>query len=253
MNYISGVRLLHKYVGVTCEAMDSHDVKLMQRGIALTHDRELPLRRPITIDILGQLAALCDALHPIGVIYKCVFVLAFFGMLRISNLLPVSAGAFNIRENLCNADVWEHTPGLVIMLRWSKTRQTRRQPHLVGLPRLRNRPDICPVLAYRQYCKVAPLTARGPMFVLPNGTVVTQAMARAALKLLLKHLGLSASLLQFHGFRKGGAQLCYSLGINVEHIKAHGDWASDCVWDYIAPGRYAPSPHVPAALAQRLT
>ena len=43
------------------------------------------------------------------------------------------------------------------------------------------------------------------------------------------------------------------LGASVDHvIKAHGGWASDCVWDYIAPGRFQPSKHIPNLLDEIL-
>ena len=253
LNYLSGVRTLHKLVGSPCAAIDSYDVHLMQRAIALTLDRSLPQRQPITLDILYQLLNICDITEPHGAIYRCIFTMAFFGMLRLSNLVPSTSATFNVRENLCAADVWEHPPGLVIMSRWSKTRQHRGQTHYIALPQLAHHPTLCPVRAYRLYLAQVPSSgARAPMFRTPDGRTVTQPMVREALRVMLRCAGYAPALLTFHGLRKGGAQLCYSLGINVEHIKAHGGWASDCVWDYIAPGRYVPSPHVPSELARRL-
>ena len=254
LNYLSAVRTLHNKLGAPCSAMDSYDVHLMQRALSLTLDRSLPMRQPITVEILTQLLQVCDASGPYGVIYRCIFTMAFFGMFRLSNLVPPTASSFTVRENLCSADVWEHPPGLIVMSRWSKTRQRRGQTHFVGLPRLKNQPDLCPVRSHCQYRAIVP--AGGPtvpMFRTPNGRVVTQAMVREALRLMLRSTGHSPSLLTFHGFRKGGAQLCYSLGVDTAHIKAHGGWASDCVWDYIAPGRHTPSPHVPQALSRLLT
>ena len=106
LNYLSGVRTLHKLVGSPCAAIDSYDVHLMQRAIALTLDRSLPQRQPITLDILYQLLNICDITEPHGAIYRCIFTMAFFVMLRLSNLVPSTSATFNVRENLCAADVW---------------------------------------------------------------------------------------------------------------------------------------------------
>ena len=186
---------------------------LMQRALSLTLDRSLPMRQPIMVDILTQILQVCYATGPYGLIYRCIFTMAFFGMFRLSNLVPLSASSFTVRENLCSANVWEHPLGLIVMSRWSKTRQRRGQTHFVGLPRLKNEPDLCPVLSHCQYGAIVP--AGGPMvpiFRTPDGRVVTQAMVREALRLMLRCTGHSPSLLTFHSFRKGGA-----------HIKAHGD------------------------------
>jgi hypothetical protein len=43
--------------------------------------------------------------------------------LRQSNLAPKTAAAFDIRRNTCRGDVICHPPGLVILLKWTKTLQ----------------------------------------------------------------------------------------------------------------------------------
>ena len=252
MNYVSAIRVLHKMVGVPCTAVDSYDVHLMLRAVSLTLDRTLPVRQPITLDVLVQLVAICDALPVYGPVYKCIFIIAFFGLLRLSNLVPDSAASFKVAENLCCADVWEQDPGLIVMMRWAKTQQKRSQPLLVALPCLSSRSNICPVAAFKAYRALVPYSAKNPMFTFPDGRIVTKALVRKALKLMLIELKFPPTLLTFHGFRKGGAQLYYDMGLPIEDIKAHGGWASDCVWQYIAPGRFAPATRVPRALMQYL-
>ena len=124
---------------------------------------------------------MCYASGPYGLIYRCIFTMAFFGMFRLSNLVPPTASSFTVRENLCSADVWEHPPGLIIMSRWSKTRQRCGQTHFVGLSRLKNQTDLCPVRSHWQYRAIVPAgRPTVPMFRTPDGRVVMQAMVREA-------------------------------------------------------------------------
>ena len=151
----------------------------MHEALSLTLDLSLPMCQPITLDILTQLLYVCDVSGPYGLIYCCIFIMAFFGMFCLCNLVPSTALSFAVQENLCSADVWEHPPGLVVMSRWSKTPQLHRQMHYARLPWLKNQPDLCPLQSHCQYRSIVPADGPTvPMFRTPDGRVVTQAMVR---------------------------------------------------------------------------
>ena len=137
--------------------------------------------------------------------YCCIFIMAFFGMFGLSNLVPSTALSFAVQENLCSADVGEHPPGLVVMSQWSKTPQLRRQMHYAGLPWLKNQPDLCPLQSHCRYRSIVPADGPTvPMFRTPDGRVVT-GHGSWGLRLMLHCAGHSPSLLTFHSFRKRGA------------------------------------------------
>lgn len=236
VNYVSAVRLLHKLVGVQASSLHCFELDLMLRAMSVTLDRTLPCRQPVSIGLLSSLCQLCEKLDTLGTVVKCVFLFAFFGFLRISNVVPSAAAKFDRTRHLCGGDVFTTTTGLDIIIKWSKTRQTRFGGHTITLPRLPGHP-LCPVAAYRDMTRVVPTGANKPLFRFPGKSrqPLTGPILRAILHCLVESLGLAAGQITFHSFRKGGASLCYNKGVQLAHIKQHGDWQSDSVWRYIFP------------------
>ena len=77
VNYIGGVRFLHKLLNVSSTALASFDLELMMRAINITMERKTPVRLPVTLEMLHALCEICDMLPPNGVVFKCVFLFAF--------------------------------------------------------------------------------------------------------------------------------------------------------------------------------
>ena len=98
-NYISAVRLLHKYLGAQATSFDCFEMKLMLRAIDNTLSHTLNQRLPITIDILQALCSTSDRISGSGLVLK----FAFF--LRQSNLAPRSARSFDKRKHTCREDI----------------------------------------------------------------------------------------------------------------------------------------------------
>ena len=57
VNYIGGVRFLHKLLNVSSTALASFDLELMMRAINITIERKTPVRLPVTLEMLH---ALCE-------------------------------------------------------------------------------------------------------------------------------------------------------------------------------------------------
>ena len=121
VNYIGGVRFLHKLLNVSSTALASFNLELMMRALNITMERKTPVRLPVTLEMLQALCEICDMLPPNGVVFKCVFLFAFFGFFRCSYLVP-SSNAFDVTRNLCGGDVFITNGKLIILVKWSKTR-----------------------------------------------------------------------------------------------------------------------------------
>lgn len=227
---------MHKLLDVNSLALSSFDLELMIRAINLTMDRKVPLRLPITLELLHKLCDTCDLLPPNGIVFKCVFLFAFFGFFRCSNLVPSSTRAFDISRHLCGGDVFHESGQLVILVKWSKTRQRRDHAQLISLPNLQGHP-LCPISAYEAMCAMIPPQPNLPLFrIMHNNypTVLTAAYLRRYLKAVIIEIGASPTQFTMHSFRKGGATFCFNKGIELAHIKSQGDWRSNAVWRYIA-------------------
>ena len=255
-NYVSGVRLLHKYVHVDSPSLHAFELDLILRSLNITM-RHIPNQRlPISVAMLHQLITLCNSLGHLGLVLKCAILLGYFGFLRQSNLAPASHHAFDPTRHTCRADVIYHPPpGLVIILKWTKTMQSSSRTHLVPIPAISHHP-LCPVQAFRDMDTALPAPApNSPLLLLTDrqNRLVPLGLDKLnkAFKVLISSAGYSSDQYSFHSLRRSGATTSYHAGIDFTHIKRHGAWNSDAFWEYISAD--ATQSPVPKALADVVT
>lgn len=248
-NYVSGVRHMHKLLHINCESLDGFELNLMLRALTITMLPPIKEQLLITPDILRRLVHCCDMLPGLGSTIKCALLFAWFGFLRQSNLAPKSATDFDPRRHTCRGDVLQSSPGLVVMLKWSKTNQAGKGLNLIPLPEVAGNP-LCPVAAYKSMLHSVPTrTQNDPLLMFSQSRkALTVSYSARSLKALTDSLCLPG--LTFHQFRRSGAQIAYQAGVGYVHIKKHGTWASDAFWDYISREVIALSSPVPLALRQ---
>lgn len=251
-NYLSAVTLLHKYVGADTTQLQSFETDLMLRAIKLTMLHTPRQRREISTDILTRLSKVCDKQGLMGANLKCAVLFAYFGFLRQSNLAPTSAAKFDPRRDTCRGDILTHPPGLIILLKWTKTNQEAAQPTLIPLPQIPAH-HLCPLTAYQQLLALCPTrTANQPLFTLPDAAGQQQPLSTRTLQqafgAAIHALRLPPHTFTLHDLRRAGATTAYKAGLDFAHIKRHGTWRSDAFWHYITPAGAAMSP-VPHALA----
>ena len=163
-NYLSAVRFLHKYIGAPHPALDSFEVTLLLRSCFMTMNHVPNQRRPLTPHMIRELLDIAQTVVPAFPVFKCAVLFSFFGFFRISNLTPRVQYMFNPAKDTCRGDVFKLDPGLVVLLKWSKTNQFGQNSQLVPLPTAKD-PKLCPLLAYHQMCSLVPTTHRNqPLF-----------------------------------------------------------------------------------------
>jgi hypothetical protein len=253
-NYVSGINFLHKCLAKTCVALQQFPVTCLLRAIDIDM-RRLPLQKlPITPLLLLKLVGLSKILGHIAPHFKVAILFAFFGMLRVSNLAPLSAQALDSSRDMCRSDVLLKPPGVVLVLKWSKTLQVISTSPLVLLPAIPGH-QLDPVSAYKQLLAVAPASSPSHpllMYVIRGKKHVlsSQALNRILHKLLFLS-GLNPRMYSFHSCRRGGATAAYHAGVKVNDIKRHGIWSSDSFFKYVKDPVVALSPvaHALAGLA----
>ena len=115
--------------------------------------KSLKINRPLTVtprnimslSTLSNLVHLCKSITS-GASFKAIFFIVFFGFLRISNLAPQSLSHFDPSRQLTPSDVKISKRSIKLVIKWSKTMQTRDRTHTITLPRLYSSP-ICPATA----------------------------------------------------------------------------------------------------------
>lgn len=236
-NYVSGVHLMHKYLQVSAPAFDSFQVFLMLRATRITMVHYSTPVLPITPSILAQLCKACHSLGSVASVYRCLFLFAFFSFLRRSNLLLDSMCSFDITRHTCRGDVMTHSPGLVMVIRWTKTLQTHDRVLLIPLPKV-TKHLMCPVRAFRQMVSAFPAPKNGPLFQVPGPLglcPLTISRASKTFKALIQAIGLNPQFYTFKSFHIGGASLAAGSGLTLSQVKTHGDWQSEAFWTYVCP------------------
>ena len=170
------------------------------------------------------------------IIFWSICIVAFFGLLRKSNLLPPSPRCFNSHKHFVRDDLTLTSDGFLLQMRWSKTIQFRQRTVSLPLPFLPGHP-LCPATAVTRLLALHPhLPKSAPLFsyVTVNGLIVcSQAPFLQRMNRLLALLNLDPKLFSGHSFRRGGATWAFKAGLPGELVQMLGDWASDSYKRYI--------------------
>ena len=92
--------------------------------------------------LLNDIVIQCDTMY-LGKIFKAVFLLAFFGFLRLSSIAAHSLTSFDSSRHLCAGDIIFTKCFLKVIIKWSKTIQSRDKVNLCSLPRSKGS-RLCP-------------------------------------------------------------------------------------------------------------
>ena len=116
------------------------------------------------------------------------------------------------------------TPGIHLLIKWSKTMQTRDTIRILKMPALGTSP-LCPVQAIKNLFQIKNEFAQW--------VPLTDTKVRRNFAQILSRLGLQNSGMSLHTFRRSGATLAFNSNVSIQNIQSHGTWTSDCVWRYI--------------------
>ena len=122
-----------------------------------------------------------------------------------------------------------------VIIKWSKTIQTRDRIQCVTLPKLRNK-IICPHRALRMLFRSYPMSPHTSLLQISSKqgyNPLTDSRVRKAFKHISVTLGYRPGYFTFHDLRRSGATYAFNSHVPIQDIKRHGTWSSDCVWRYI--------------------
>jgi hypothetical protein len=250
---MSGVAFLHKSLGRHCSALQAFPVICVLRAADVAMRRPPHQKKPIDAKLLSRLVALTGYLGAAGVPMRCALLVSFFGMLRVSNLAPSSPAAVDPSRDTSRGDVFIRPPGLVIVLKWSKTLQTLGTTPLIPLPAIPGNP-LDPVQAFKDLIAATPTVhPKQPLLTYKLGSrlqVLTAPLLNKLLAEMLSVLHLDPQEYSFHSLRRGGATTAYHGGVKLQQVMRHGAWATESsFWQYVTQPAITASP-VAAVLAR---
>ena len=232
-NYLSAIRHKCKLLNIKNTGLYDPRIMLYQKSLTINRQHTPKFKGVFDLQTLQKISKACNCLI-LPELYRTVFLFAYFGFIRISNLTPSSVATFDSTRHFTRADIIFQPPGIHLIQRWSKTNQTRANPHIIQLPSLNNT-WLCPVRAANSLLQKYPLPQSYPLLACPKlgGKCITDTMLRATLKHILIQIGHPTTGYSFHCFRRSGATLAFNSNIQLQHIQKHGDWKSDAIWAYL--------------------
>jgi hypothetical protein len=236
--YLNAVRLLHIESGLDNLLAQNWEVSMIQKGISRLMGSPPKQKLPMTIPMLLALfGTLVDS--PLDKAFWSACLIAFFGFLRKSTLLPASSeltlGKFIARSDLIDFTLSSFT----ILLCFSKTIQFGQR--VLYLPYVScEETRLCPVRAVLSHLGVSPLSASRPLFnYVENGAEKSflNAFFMYRLRTSLRSTGFPASDVSCQSVRRGRASLAYEVGLLATDIKQRGDWRSNAFEQYLTVGQ----------------
>ncbi len=236
-NYVSGIRTLHKFLGLPFPPIDAFFPALFFKGLARTNPHYPHQKAPITPAILLSIHSILNFSDPSSHSFWAACLLAFFSFARKSNLFPPNLKAFNKdpSKHLTRGNIQICSYGLLLTFVWSKTIQSGGRALHIPICSIPNS-ILCPLRAYTNMLTLFPAPATSPAFLVLSPTLpapLFQSAFVAKLRSSLALLDLPPLSFSGHSFRRGGASWAFQCGVPGELVKLLGDWKSDAYLGYL--------------------
>ena len=161
-NYLSEIKAKLALFGLSIHLFSDPRIKYFQKAMILHRPFKVALKKIIDIHTLQLIVRPCDFTY-MGQVFKAVYTVAYFSFLRLSNLVPHSVKLFSPLYHLARADIIFASPGMQIIIKWTKTLQSRDVFKILKIPSLGLNP-ICPVKAVKNLLAVTPGHRNDPLF-----------------------------------------------------------------------------------------
>jgi hypothetical protein len=236
--YMNAVRLLHIEAGFVNPLAQNWEISMIQKGISRLMGsppkQKLPMTIPMLLALYGNLVD-----SPSDRSFWIACLIAFFGFLRKSTLLPASS-ELTLGKYIARSDIQSLTlQSFTVLVRFSKTIQFGQR--VLSLPYVFcSDIRLCPVRALFSHIGLSPLSPSRPLFNFVQDGIerhFTNAFFMLRLRNGLRATGFPASEVSCHSFRRGGASLAYEVGLTATDIKQRGDWRSNAFEQYLTVGR----------------
>ena len=233
LNYLSAIKTLCVICEWKIPDLKHEKIHFYLKSIQKTSPFSVKMHSIIDTSLLSDIVSTCR-LTFLGDVFKAVYLTAFFGFFRLSNLVPHTISTFSLMKHLTRGDIFFSQKFVIILIKWSKPMQNNNQARLIKLPLLNN--HLCPFLALKRCLQIIPGSKNDPLFQFKSGSIwlpLTDNRVRSHLKNVLSLLNLPPAFITFHSFRRSGATFAFNHNVSLQEIQRHGTWTSDCVWRYV--------------------
>ena len=179
----------------------------------------------------------------LGLMYRTIFLTAYFGLFRSSEL-TASPGGHAVKAADVQIDF--NKKKFMFILRSSKMHNKGNRPQIIKITstdRSHNYRNVtnttlqlpCPYQLLREYAnaRIPYRSQSDNFFIFRDGTPVSATNLRKIFKAVLKSAGFDNKLYSLYSLRSGRAGDLLKLGLPVDTIKKVGRWKSNAVFRYL--------------------
>ena len=230
-NYLSGAKTYVKILGGNGEAFEHINVNIVKKGVSRLAKHEIKQAKCISVKQLKKVINVWKRKGKNACVYIVVTLIAFYSMLRQSNLVSVTDGAHT--HTLLRQDIVLKQRTLRMRIRSTKTTWRPEDEFWLVVPEITNSP-YCAVRAWEKYIRSVSTRGDAPAFWRTNGEPLTARLWLAALRNALSCSGVRNPCdYTLHSLRRGGATACIRAGVGLEQVKQAGNWSSRAYKEYI--------------------
>lgn len=193
-------------------------------------DKRAPLTKAILMASCSVLPLVCYNNYE-ATLFKSLFVLAYFGLFRVSELIAPSNTVTGFTLQYSDVTFDSTMQAVEVKLYTYKTNQ-RGVPVTIKLPSEDNEPTICPVRATQAFSAIRPKIL-GAFFCHSSGKPVTRQQLSAVLTKCIAKTTFSSAHYRTHSFRIGRASDLAVQGVPMDSIMKLGRWHSQAYKLYI--------------------
>ena len=223
--YIQAVIFFHNIHGHQPPDWKDFELKATMSGIRNLQVTPSNQKDPLFPKHLVKIARVVDNESVIQRLVWAAMCFLFRTLLRVSHVVSSP-------HTLKTKDVVFTNWGLFVKVSSSKTRKKTQKPQYIPVVRS---PDstLCPV-ALLEGIWTSSSSGENDLFSSSTVPPISYSVFHKTMEYLIKRANVQGSF-SSHSLRRGGASFMSMINCSIPQIKSRGNWASDCVYDYVVP------------------
>ena len=168
---MSCFKQVNLYLGADVTFFASPQVNFLKQAAKRVLAKPIARKLPATVDILLAIFKLLDFRHPLHVCMWAIFLVAFFSLLRKSNLVPTTLAdvTTDSATHLRIRDASFHDDYCTLHVYKTKTIQFRQRALELVLPFIPHS-VLCPVSALKRHLSISTQDIEAPLFTVHTPT-----------------------------------------------------------------------------------
>ena len=232
-NVIGSIRWFTSILAPSSETVfDAVLVSASLKGLKVQLSRPPRQKLPFTVAHLAQFHAILDLADVKQLAVWCAMLLAFFGCLRLSNLVSASKNSFDPRKQLKRNDILFKENLVLVFYKWSKTNQNAMKMSWIPIHTVSD-----DRFNLRSYLKSLFAQVKAPsdalLFTFKKNDFHAKSSLSRSLDQCVFKAGLSVGDYSWHSFRRGAAMFAFELGLSDTAVQLLGDWSSPAFKQYL--------------------